>query len=669
MTDCRQPAGSVCQQAAGDPGQHSRALRPETPWLLSAVNALHALTGLLTLAVFLLLVLLLQRNFQVKYVANYTSLSQPTVYVLSAVWAGQEGSLLLWGWLLSVCSSVFLWKNTQGSLLSRLPQLLQGTVRPRLKEDEQAYISIAFALVLGFFLVLLLFMANPFDVLDFMPRDGKGMNPLLQNLYMVVHPPVLFIGYAGFIVPFALAFAMLGRGTLEAERLDSLRRWILFSWYFLGMGILLGAHWAYLELGWGGYWSWDPVENASLIPWLTATALLHTLALQRRNGVMALWNMFLCILTFSLCIFAAFVTRSGILASVHSFSQSVTGYSFLTFLACVFTVTAALFAVRWNTFRTRSLTASLFSKESSVFFANQLFMGLTAAVMYGTLYPFCLELFFEKKVTLSTVFFNRISVPVGLTLLVLMGVCQRIPWKKQPFPRLAGRLLAPGASAFAISAVLYAVGIRHGFPLVTCGTSVFVVLTMLLDVGETLMQRVRHPSPKKSYRRAILTSLLPKRRLYAAYIVHLGIVVMYPGIAVSSAYTIEQNVVLQPGESAAIGDFRFRYGHLNMVKDSQKTAVMADVTVFRTKQQIAALTPQKHFYGEGDDAQMTTEIGLHSTLQRDIYVILAGWDDEDTATFRVIIHPMILWIWIGGFVVCTLGMLVWMIPRRVGEQI
>ncbi len=671
-------------------------------WHRSAAYALHGVTLLFTTAVMILLALLLQRNFQIQYVASYTNLALPTVYLFSALWAGQEGSLLFWGWLISLCSSVFIWKNPLDSTHSQKPQKTnedQPPPRQNTAESEQtAYTLIALAVVLGFFLILLLVMANPFERLDFVPQDGKGMNPLLQNLYMAIHPPLLFIGYAGFIVPFALAFGILGTGTIKAEKLNTIRRWTLFAWYFLGMGIILGAHWAYLELGWGGYWAWDPVENASFIPWLTGTALLHTLALQRRKGLLKLWNIFLCILTFALCIFATFVTRSGMIESVHAFGESAIGYYFLAFLTLIFLVMACLLVIRWQRFRTQSvievfeskeengilrnplfrvlfrinrsfrgLCMAVFSKEGSFFLMNQLFMGLSVAVMYGTLYPFFMEILTGKKITVDTIFFNRISIPVGLVLLALIGICQRIPWKNTPSKVLAKHLLIPCGMALTISMLLYVSGVRHVLTVLTCWIGLFVVFTMLLDMGETLGRRFRNKTSAESSGALVLRTLSANKRLYAAYIFHFGIVLMYLGIAVSSAYKIDQEATLRPGASVTVGDVRFQYGELRMAEDPRRVAVAADITVYRNEQQIAVLNPQKHFYGEGEDSQMTTEIGLHTSLQNDLYVILAGWKDDQTATFYFIINPMIIWIWVGGFLVCTLGIIVVVLPKSWGK--
>lgn len=621
-------------------------------WIVSAANALYVTTGLLTLVVFLLLYFLLQRNFQIEYVANYTNLTLPTVYTISALWAGQKGSLLFWGWVLALCSVIFIRKYKKNTL------------------TELPYIYIGFAITLGLFLVLLVVLVNPFKQLDFTPPDGRGMNPLLQNPYMAIHPPVLFIGYAGFIVPFALAFAALCRGTIGDEWLKHVRQWTLFSWYFLGIGIALGAHWAYLELGWGGYWGWDPVENASLIPWLTSTALIHTLILQKRRGLLKLWNIFLSVLTFSLCIFGTFITRSGIISSVHAFAQSPIGYYFLTFLTIIFVGTGGLMIYRWKNLRSYSEEDSLLSKEGSFFVTNQIFMGLSFAIFLGTMYPFFSELFTGTKMTIdaSASFFNRISVPVGLILLGLMGICQQIPWKKPSLSTFGKRFLIPLSIALVGMVLLAVFGLRHLTALLTCGLGLFVITTICDDVRNTFSRYRGHgTSSKKSN---LIRMLIAQRRHYAAYIFHLGVVFVYLGIAISSAYQLEQETRLRPGESSTLGNIRFQYEQLKMYKDAQKGVVFADVTVFKNDKKIATVQPEKHFYGGGyDNTQVTTEIGLYSSLKEDIYVILAGWQEDQTATFTLLVNPLIIWIWIGSFFVFTIGIVVIMLPQSRRNEI
>ncbi len=612
-------------------------------WFKSAENGLWAIAGLFSFAMFMLLYFLLQRNFQLEYVASYTDIHLSLPYVISALWAGQQGSLLFWGWILAICSVVFL---------------LQ---RHGLTDRERSFVYSALALTLGFFLILLIFVANPFAKLDFIPADGQGMNPLLQNVYMAIHPPVLFIGYAGFVIPFVLSLSALCAGTVNENWLKYVRGWTLFSWYFLGIGIILGAHWAYLELGWGGYWAWDPVENASFIPWLTSTAMIHTLIVQKRRGMMRLWNLFLSILTFLLCIVATFITRSGMIDSVHAFGESVIGFYFLAFLGLFFVITIALIIVRWSTLRSTYEIPSLLSKDGSFIFTNQLFMGLGFAVLYGTMYSFFSQVLGGRKVTIDANFYNRISIPVGLIILGLMAVCQLLAWKSESLDSLGKKILTPAIGTTAATAALWIVGIHDWLALVTCAFSIFILISICLETGSTLIQRAK--TWQQPFGQVLLTTITAQKPRYVGFMMHAGTALLYIGIAISSTYKLEDEVRMVPGQSASLGGYDFLYEGLSIEEDAQKATVSADVVLSKGDKTIATIVPEKRFYGEGERQQITTEIGLRTSLIRDIYVILAGWEEDQTATISFIIYPLIIWIWIGGFFVYTLGMIIAVLPR------
>jgi cytochrome c-type biogenesis protein CcmF len=616
-------------------------------WIKSAANALYAITSLLTLAVFLLLYFLLQRDFQLAYVASYTDISLPTLYTISALWAGQEGSLLFWGWGLSLCSAFFIRKYKHVIITSL----------------ELPYIYIVLSLVLGFFLVILTFTANPFQQLPFIPIDGDGMNPLLQNLYMALHPPMLFIGYAGFIIPFALAFAALCTGKIGNEWIWYGRRWTLFSWYFLGIGILLGARWAYLELGWGGYWGWDPVENSSFIPWIISTALIHTLILQQRKGLLKRWNIFLCILTFSLCVFGTFITRSGILTSVHAFAQSPIGYYFLVFLITTSLCTLGLMVYRWKELQSSSDLDSIVSKEGSFFLANQLLVGFGVAVLYGTVYPLFSEFIIRKKFDIGPSFFNLISLVLGLVLLGLIGMCQLIPWKNISLDVLRNKLLIPLGITLIGTFLLFVLGMKNLSrdlpPLLTCSLGIFVFTTICVDIKQSFFFKKQKKFPKE---KSASRTMFSQKHRYAGYVFHVGTILIAIGIVVSSAYKLEQEVTLQPGGVATLGDFQFRHEYFGIREDEEKGVAYAEIAVLKNEREIAMVRPEKRFYRTSSNTQITTEIGLHSSLKEDIYVILAGWEEDQTTTFVFIINPMISGIWLGGFLMFTIGMLILMLP-------
>ncbi|MCP4396888.1 MAG: heme lyase CcmF/NrfE family subunit [bacterium] len=606
-------------------------------WMESAHNAIYALTGLLTLDVFLLLYFLLARDFRLLYVANFTNIALSPMYVVSALWAGQEGSLLLWAWILSLCCVFFLHQAKKRGIqerygLQRLPRSLRQHL-PRHFSDELSYAMIALAVILGFFLMQFLLYSNPFRVLDNAPLDGQGMNPLLQTPYMAAHPPILFLGYAGFAIPFALAFAALCSGKMSKAAIVDMRRWTLFAWYFLGMGILLGAHWAYLELGWGGYWGWDPVENASFIPWVTSTALLHTLILQQRKGSLKRWNLFLSVSTFVLCIFGTFITRSGILSSVHAYAESPAAISFLLFLTVVLGIFALLSAFRWKHFQSPEITGGHLSKGNSFLLSVQLFMGLGFAVLFGTIYPLLAEFMTGRQRVIGLPFFNRVSIPLGLLLLALMGLCQALPWKTVSFREFFRLLSIPFAIAAGITFSLAMLGLRHWLVLLTCGLGILVLMTLLIHVRQLLL-------PFSFF--------------------HLGTAVLLVGIAVSSGYKSEFQTELLPGESFEAGAFRFHYREKRVEEHEAVASVTAEVDVYKYEQFLTTLFPEKRFYitPDSEEPLVTTEVGLYSSLRTDVYSILAGWDENDLTTFRFIVSPMILWIWLGGFMVFTLGMLI-----------
>ena len=609
-------------------------------WMESAHNAILALAGLVTLALLLLLYFLLVRDFRLSYVASYTDIALSPLYVVSALWAGQEGSLLFWGWTLSLCSAFFLHHTKRRGIRERygdqrLPHSLNHHLS-RSFSDELNYTMIALAVVLGFFLVQLLCFSNPFRLLEQIPLDGQGMNPLLQTPYMAAHPPVLFVGYAGFAIPFALTFAALCVGDVSKTSILSMQRWTLFSWYFLGMGILLGAHWAYLELGWGGYWGWDPVENASFIPWVSSTALLHTQILQQRMGSLKRWNLFLSVVTFLLCLLGTFITRSGILSSVHAYAESPSAISFLLFIGLLLGGFVLLMGVRWKRFQPREIMGGLLSKAGSFLLGAQLFMGLGFAVLYGTLYPVITELLTGKQQIIGIPFFNRVSIPIGLLVLALMGLCQALPWRTISLLGFFKRLRLPLIITAVATVSLAMSGLRQWGVLLSCALGILVFVTLVSHI----------------------------RQLWRPFtFFHLGTAILFLGIAVSSGYKSEFQTELHPGESFEAGDFRFYYREKRVEENERLASVTAAIDLYHHGRFLAKLSPEKRFYEKpnSEEPLVTTEVGLYSSLKTDVYSILDGWDENDLTSFRFIISPLILWIWLGGFGFFTWGILLYAI--------
>jgi cytochrome c-type biogenesis protein CcmF len=611
--------------------------------ILSAERGIQAVFGVLTLASFCLIYSLITDNFQLRYVAEHSNRAMPLFYKITAWWGGQEGSLLFWVWILSVFSVIVVAQN-------------------RYKNRElMPYVYSTLMSTALFFLVLILFAANPFAVLppSRVPADGAGLNPLLQNPYMIIHPPNLYLGYVGFTVPFAFAIAALITGRLDSTWIKSTRRWTIFPWYFLGVGILLGAHWAYLELGWGGYWAWDPVENASLMPWLTGTAFLHSVMIQEKKDMLKVWNVSLIILTFMLSIFGTFLTRSGVVSSVHAFAQSSLGYYFLVFLTLVLVFSVFWIVKRWDLLKSRNELDSLISRESIFLLNNLIFVGIAFTVLWGTMFPTLSEAIQGTRITVGPPFFNQVNVPIGLLMLLLTGIGPLIPWRKASWQHLKRSFTYPTLGALMGGIILFLSGVHHLKALLAFVIAMFVAGTILLEyVRGTLARR---EMTGEDYLTAFFTLISKNRRRYGGYIVHLGIVLIFVGIAGSSAFQIEKEVVMKPGESAIIGDYRIKYQGISFKSDPNKTVASADLLVYRQGEKISGLVPEKHRYLRGDQ-MVTTEVAIYSTLKEDLYTVLGAIEEDNTAVFKFVINPMVLWIWVGGFLFMTLGTFVITLP-------
>ncbi|MBI3089890.1 MAG: heme lyase CcmF/NrfE family subunit [Candidatus Tectomicrobia bacterium] len=611
----------------------------------SSEQAVYALFGLLTISSLCLVYLLLTRNFQVEYVASYSNRAMNPFYTVAAFWGGQKGSLLLWAWMLSIFAMVVMLQNRQRN------------------RDLMPYIGAVMSFTTLFFIVTMLWEANPFERLNFTPPDGRGLNPLLQNPSMVFHPPTLYTGYIGFTVPFAFAIAALASGRLGSEWLKTTRRWTLFSWYFLGIGILLGAQWAYVELGWGGYWAWDPVENASFMPWLVGTAFLHSVMMQEKKEMMKVWNIVLILLTFALSIFGTFLTRSGVIASVHSFAQSNVGYYFLVFLGMVILGSLALLFYRYDELKSTNQLESFLSRESSFLFNNLIMLGATFAVFWGTMFPIISEAVRGVKVTVGPPFFNQVFVPIGLAMLLLSGIAPLIAWRKASARNLKRNFLTPLYGAAIALAFMLAFGMRHVYALVAFTIAAFVLWCIGLEFWRGTI--ARHEMTGESYPLALLNLIGRNKRRYGGYIVHLGMALIFIGITGSSAFTTAKEVVLAPGESAAIGDYRLRFDQAFRLNDPNYEGVGARLEVFQKGRPITSLVPEKRLYVI--QQQPSTEVAVRSTLKEDLYTILAAVDEQGRASFKFIINPLVNWLWLGGLCL-TFGTIVIMLPEGRKES-
>jgi len=617
----------------------ARLGRPEM--VRSAERATYAVFGLVTIAMVVLLYALLAHDFRLRYVASVSNRAMPTFYVIAALWGGQEGSMLLWLWILTLYSTIVVVQNRQ---------------RHR---ELMPYVITTLMTTSLLFLAMLVLVEDPFRRLPNVPRDGQGLNPLLQNPLMVIHPPNLYLGFVGFAVPFAFAIGALASGRLDTQWLRSIRRWTLVSWLFLGVGILLGGQWAYVELGWGGYWAWDPVENASLMPWLTGTAFLHSVMIQEKKGMLKVWNMALVILTYALSIFGTFLTRSGIISSVHAFAQSSLGPYFLLYLAIVLAVAITLLVQRLPQLRSDHRLESVISRESSFLFNNLFLVGIMFAVLWGTMFPIISEAVQGVKISVAAPFFNQVNIPLGLALLFLSGVCPLIAWRKASARNLRRNFLYPLSLSFVSTAGLYTLGIRHVVALISLAICLFVCGTIVLEFYRGT--RARRAASGGSVGQALVALVRRNRRRYGGYIVHFGMVLIFIGITGSSAYQLEQDVLLHPGERAVVGPFTVQYDDLTRRIEATHEAFIAQLTIARDATYLTTLYPEKRLYFAQN--QPTTEVALRSSLWEDLYVILAGFEPSKVATFKVFVNPLVVWMWMGGLVI-VLGTVIAIWPER-----
>jgi len=595
------------------------------PLVRSAENSLIANFVILGVASLCLWYLLLTDQFLVEYVAGYSASDIPTRFKFTAFWGGQKGSLLLWAIVLSFFSFLVAVQNRHRN------------------RDLMPYVAAVLLGTIGFFMILLNFATNPFETLNFVPEDGQGLNPLLQNYYMIIHPPVLFAGYVGMAIPFAFAMGALISGRLDTSWLRSARRWTLVAWIFLTFGLTLGGMWAYEELGWGGYWAWDPVENASFMPWLIATAFLHSMMITEKKGMLKIWNFVLILLAFELSIFGTFITRSGVISSVHSFALSSIGPFFVIYLA----LSTAL-GLFWIVYRSKELHSeqrmrSFLSREASFLLNNLLFVAICFAIFWGTVFPILSEWVQGEKITVSTPFFNTVNLPLSLALLILTGVCPLIAWRKASAKNFKRNFLTPLAAGFLSGVVAILVGVRDLIPLVFFSACGFVLMTVIYEFykGARARQTIR-PS---GFLAALMDLTLMNKRRYGGFIIHVGVVVVFAGIIGSSFFKSEQLFTVAKGEEFSLGDYTLRFEELTSREDPEKDVVFAQIAVFKGGRKIDDLYPEKDFHHKSE--QPMTEVKIRSTLKEDLYLVLSGWEEGGQATFHVFINPLVQLIWIG----------------------
>ncbi len=618
----------------------ARRQRPEM--LTSARNGLLVTAGLSTLAAALLLILLLTRNFQVRYVYDHVSTYLKPAYVLAAFWAGLQGSQLLWLWMLAVATAL---------LVAR---------RPTWDTELRPVVMAFLAGVQAFFALLLIWMTNPFELLPAAPTEGASLNPLLQNFWMIIHPPIVFAAYALWTVPAAYALAALVSGRLDAAWLSGVRRWTLAAWVSLGIGILVGAWWAYLELGWGGYWGWDPVENSSLIPWLVGTAFVHSALIQERRDLFRAWNVLLAVLTFLLTVFATFVTRSGLIQSVHAFAKSPIGYAYLAFILVTLAVTVALMVARSRALRGNGELGDLLSREFAFLVTQLLLLGAAAAVWLGTLWPTVTEALRGTARALGPENYNRLFGPLGLLVIVVLGLCPWIEWRRMSAARLVKKLGVQAAIAIVVAVLGIVLGVDEGWVVITVAVIAFAAMTLVRQMAQGILARLRTTSGWPL--RTVVEVVRGNRRRYGGQIIHFGILLIVAGVTGSQAYQSEVQVNLEVGESVEVQGYVLRYqdyAYEQIEEGGNKVRNQAVVEVYRGDRKLATLAPERNWHRNAQGA--VSEVALRSTLREDLYLVLAGLEPDGYAAFQVLITPMVLWLWIGGAVL-LLGAVVAMTP-------
>jgi cytochrome c-type biogenesis protein CcmF len=615
--------------------------RPELA--TTVTRSVYVIFGCLVVASLALWKGLITHDFNIEYVAAYTSRNLPPYYIVSAFWAGQKGSLLFWAVVLSLFAS--------------LAQLLT----PRRNADLMPYVAGVTSAVAAFFVSVMLFGASPFERLGYTPADGRGLNPQLQNVGMVIHPPMLYLGYISITIPFAFAIAALLSRRLDTGWIHAIRKWTLVSWLFLSIGITLGMWWAYVELGWGGYWAWDPVENASFLPWLTMTAFLHSVMIQEKRGMLKRWNLGLIVGTFLLSIFGTFITRSGVIASVHSFTQSNVGYFFLAFLVVAAVLSFTLLYTRWPLLEADVQLESMLSREAAFLFNNLLLVGIAFSVLWGTLFPILSEAVRGSKITVGPPFFNRVNVPLGLLLLALTGIGPLIAWRKASAANLRRQFVAPLTAGGATLVVLLAAGVRDLYPVMTFTLAGFVAGTVLQEFYRGI--RARRRMHGESVPVAFLRLIERNRRRYGGYIVHVGVLIYFVAFA-GMAFKVEREATLKPGESV---ELRSPFGHtytFTQVGISQYEALnrvvsAATVQVSVDGKPAGLLTSEKRQHVDSfkrPTFEPSTEVGIRSGLREDLYLVFAGAvGGTEEAVYRFNINPLVWWVWFGGFVLAFGG--------------
>ena len=610
----------------------------------SAIGAFYLVAALLTVGTAVIVHAFVTDDYSIKYVQRYSDSVQPFIYKLTSYWGGLDGSIMFWVFLLAVFGSIAVHVN-----------------RERHRE-LMPYVVAIISFVQMFFLFVMVFHNDPFDsFLLAAPGEGRGLNPLLQNAYMVTHPPALYVGFVGMTVPFAFGLAALITGHLDDAWLRSVRRWTMVSWLFLSFGLTLGMIWAYEVLGWGGYWGWDPVENAGLLPWLTATAFLHSQMVQERRGMLKVWNVSLVVITFFLTIFGTFMTRSGVVQSVHAFGEDrALAWMFTVFMAVLLVVSFGFILYRLPLLKSRHELDSWVSREAAFLVNNWILLFAALFVLFATMFPTLSEALMGERLTVGPPFFNKWMLPIGLALLFLTGVGPLLAWRKSTMKNLFDQFLWPVVVGVVALVALVVAGVPAWPPGVCFALCAFVAATIVQEFVRGAA--VRRRGTGTDLFTAMVGLIARSKRRYGGYVVHLGIVLMFLGFT-GEAFKIDEQMVLKPGEKAKVGRYEIRNDGVRVTDDGQKQMVTGHLTVFRDGKEIDKAFPGKWLYRRHEQ-EPVSDVAIRRGLAEDLYIVMPGFELQDqSVTLQVVVNPLVDWIWVGfGFLL--FGTLLAMLPEQ-----
>ena len=622
-------------------------LQGRDDWTRIAERSMLLVFGATSVAMIALFWALATNDFTLSYVAAHSARTMPLHYRLGALWGGQAGSLLLWGWMLSAYGAAAVFGNrTQNRSL-------------------MPWVCVAMLVNVAFFLLLTNFESLPFDPVPHDQRlsDGNGLNPLLQHPVMLIHPVVLYTGFTGFALPFAFAFAALVTGQLGTTWFRTTRRWTLFAWTFLSAGVMLGGRWAYEVLGWGGYWAWDPVENASLMPWIAGTAYIHSVMIQEKRDMLRTWNIVLIGLTYGLCLFGTFLTRSGIVQSVHAFANSDSfGRIFLSYVVIMLVAFIAALIWRLPMLRSPNKLESVISREASFIINNWIFMAILFVVFVGTLFPVFTEALGGARRILGPPYFNTFAGLLALLLLVLTGIGPLIAWRKASLTSLRRQFIVPASVGVVVALIVIVLfGFEPGYWAISCwGLAGFVLTTIIQEYTQAIRGRMRRLN--ENIGTALITLLSRNQRRYGGYIVHAGFVILMLGIS-GAAFNEQQLNNVRPGDSVEIRNYRLNYLTADAIPAQHYGGARARIALYQNENPVAVMIPEKRMYWL--EQQPSSIPSIYSTWREDLYVILTALEPDGSATLKIYHNPLVNFGWFGGLLfVFGCLIILWPHPER-----